>query len=131
MKTDPLVITEKIDRALECIDEAELLMKSAHYNTAINRLYYGMFYAAGAALLKNDIIAKSHSGAKNQFHLNFVKTGVIDEETGKLYDNLFSQRNECDYGDFVNFGKEDVEGLIDEVKNSIELIKRLLINAAS
>jgi len=65
------------------------------------------------------VITKSHSGTKNQFHFAFIKTGLIPETTGKLYDNLFNQRNESDYGDFVVFTKEDVGYVIDDTEDCL------------
>lgn len=69
---------------------------------------------------------KSHSGTKNQFHLKFIKTGLISETTGKLYDNLFNQRNESDYGDFVMYEKEDVAPLISETISCIKEIRAFI-----
>lgn len=46
----------------------------------INRLYYACFYAVIALLIKNNISTQTHDGARTQFGLIFVKTGIIDKE---------------------------------------------------
>lgn len=40
--------------------------KTAHWNLAVQRLYYASFYMASALLLKNNIAAQSHNGVVSQ-----------------------------------------------------------------
>jgi uncharacterized protein (UPF0332 family) len=46
-------------------------------------------------------ISNSHAGLKHQFTLHFIKSGIIDKETGRLFVELFDLRQKGDYGDFV------------------------------
>jgi uncharacterized protein (UPF0332 family) len=131
MSIDPAIIRLKLNKAFECIEEAQLLFETGHYNTVVNRLYYAVFYGAVACLLKHEVVTKSHSGTKNQFHLAFVKTKMVTETTGKLYDNLFNQRNESDYGDFVIYEKEDVGYLIGETENCLKEIRSFIGNGSN
>lgn len=64
---------------------------------AVNRLYYAVFYAASAALLEREQSFKKHSGVRASFHKTFIKTGLLDVEWGKFYDQLFEDRQEGDY----------------------------------
>ena len=50
---------------------------TAHYNTAVNRLYYACFYAVNALLLKYGIPAHTHNGTKSMLGLHFVSNGKI------------------------------------------------------
>lgn len=43
-------IRYRLERAEESLAEASLLAENAHFNTAINRLYYVCFYLADASL---------------------------------------------------------------------------------
>lgn len=65
MSIDPSLIRSKLNKAVESIEEAKLMFNTGHYNTVINRLYYAVFYAAVACLIKQEVITKSHSGTKN------------------------------------------------------------------
>ena len=56
------LVQYRLERADETIKEAELLAKEAHYNAAINRLYYASFYATTALLVANGFSTSSHSG---------------------------------------------------------------------
>lgn len=95
----------------------------------INRLYYSCFYSVIALLLKHDIETKSHDGTRIQFGLNFIKTGKIDREKGKLYSKLFDYRQKGDYGDLFDYDEEIVNPLIEQVKDFIEEIKTHIITS--
>ena len=73
----------RIDRADETMEEVRILADQAHYNAAVNRLYYACFYAAQALLLKHHISANTHSGVKAMLGLHFVSKGIISIDDGK------------------------------------------------
>ena len=81
-------INYRLDKAQESLDDAKLLADNDSWNGCINRLYYTCFYAVSALLLQRKIDAKTHTGQKTQFGLNFVKTGLVSIEQGKLYADL-------------------------------------------
>lgn len=97
------LIKERIRKAKDTLEAARLLASENHWNSAINRLYYGAFYAVLALLAKMNARTSTHSGAKSEFYRLFIKTGKIDRKYGELYTDLFSKRQEGDYEDFLNF----------------------------
>lgn len=120
-------IDYRISKSKEIFEDAILLAKNERWNSCVNRLYYSSYYLASALLYENDIKAETHNGIKTQLFLNFVKKDKLSKESGKLYSHLFDWRQETDYADFIEFEKETVEPLLQEVallnKNLIELIK--------
>jgi uncharacterized protein len=52
---------------------------------------------------------KKHSGVRAAFHKNFVKTGLISQEYGQFYDEIFEARQRGDYIELVRFEKEQIE----------------------
>ncbi len=119
-------IRYRIERAFDTYEVAILLYNNLKWNSAINRLYYSCFYAVSALLFKEGINAKSHSGIKSMFYLNFIKTKIIDVEFGKLYSDLFDWRQKGDYGDFFDFNKSDVESVLIPTKNFINKIREII-----
>mgnify|MGYP003655586458 CR=1 FL=1 len=117
------LVKYRFERAKESLEEAIILANSNHWNTVSNRLYYSLFYAVSALLIKHETQGTTHSGVKGQFHKEFIKSGIIDIEYGRLYNNLFNKRQEGDYGDFQTFDKETIEPLILAVKKFLENIK--------
>lgn len=114
----------RLEKSEEALEAAELLIENEKWNSAINRLYYASFYAVAGLLVKSKIDnTKSHSGVKNQFFLNFIKTQRIDIELGKLYGDLFDWRQRGDYGDFFDFEEKDVKPLLGSVRKLIIAIR--------
>ncbi len=116
-------INYRIARSFETFEDAKILSRERRWNSCINRLYYSAFYAVNALLYSIDIKAKTHNGVRRMFDKEFIKTGKIDIEFGKLYSNLFGSRNEGDYNDFIVFDESIVIPLINETEKFIRLIK--------
>lgn len=118
-------VSYRLEKSEETLDVAQLLIKNQKWNSAVNRLYYAAFYAVTGLLVHSGIDnTKSHSGVKNQFFLNFIKTQKIDTDLGKLYGDLFDWRQKGDYGDFFDFEAKDVKPLRKPVQKLIDEIKR-------
>ncbi len=120
------LVNYRIQRAKETLIEAKKLFELEYYNTCINRLYYACFYAVNALLIKNDISATSHNGVRQMFGLHFVKSGKISKEDGKLFSDLFDNRQKGDYADFVKFDRDMVIDFIKPVENLLKNIEKLL-----
>ena len=119
-------INYRFHRAEESFEEALILAKEERWNAVINRLYYACFYAVIALLIKNNISTQTHDGARTQFGLFFVKTGIINKESGKLFSKLFDFRQKGDYGDLFDYDEELTAPLINKVKEFLIEIKKHL-----
>jgi len=120
------VVHYRIDKSNATLSEVEFLIESELWNTALNRLYYACYYAVIALLVNNHIQTKSHSGVNQMFGLHFIKTGILQPESGKFYSYLFALRHTGDYEDFSDFKKEDVIGLVQPATELIAAIQKLL-----
>jgi hypothetical protein len=119
-------VNYRFHRAEESYEEALILAKEERWNAVINRLYYACFYAVIALLIKNNISTQTHDGARTQFGLIFVKTGIIDKESGKLFSKLFDYRQKGDYGDLFDYDEELTKPLINKVNEFLIEIKKHL-----
>ena len=120
------LIKYRLERVDETMEEVEILTKSGHYNTAVNRLYYACFYAVQALLLKNCITATTHAGVKTMFGLNFISKGIISIEHGKTFNTLFEKRHSSDYEAFAYCDKALVDDLTPLAEAFIQEIKKML-----
>ena len=66
---DENLIRSKVVKGEQRLLEAKVLFEDNFYDAVINSLYYALFYAVNGCLLVKDIAVKTHSGAKNKFHL--------------------------------------------------------------
>lgn len=120
-------IKYRIGRAKETIEEVRVHIDNRFWNTAINRMYYACFYAVSALLARDKIDVSSHSGVRQKFGENFVKSGLIDRDLAKHFTELFEKRQKVDYNDFYDFDEETVMRLypvsqrfIVEITNMLE-----------
>lgn len=102
--------------------EASLLsakreLEAEAYDFAVNRLYYALFYAVSATLMDRGLSFKKHSGVRAAFHRELVKSGLLDAKWGKVYDQLFEDRQEGDYLAMVTFDKQYVESQLTTAPN--------------
>jgi uncharacterized protein (UPF0332 family) len=93
-------------KALDSMASARRESEAGSYSYAMNRLYYAVFYAVSAVLLGRQQSFKKHSGVRAAFHRQFIRTGLLDMKWGRLYDQLFEDRQEGDYIVFVSFESE-------------------------
>jgi uncharacterized protein (UPF0332 family) len=88
-------------------------------------LYYACFYAVLALFTKHNIESHTHSGAKTQLSLHFVKTGKLEKDDGMLYGDLFDLRQKGDYGDFFDFEEQHINTYIPKVEGFLKKIESL------
>ena len=127
MKEEMRVLAKyRLERAQESLEEAGILLEREYGNAFVNRIYYACFYAVSALLLTKGLSSAKHSGIRSLFHQNFVKSGVVDQELGHLYDRLFDNRQKSDYADFVRFDPKEVSDWYDEALEFVNTIESIL-----
>ena len=119
----------RIESAHKTFEAAKVLSENGFWNSAVNRLYYAVFYAVNALLVLNEIQTKSHSATKSQFSLHFVKTGRFDKKHGLLLSELFDWRQKGDYENMFDYNSDLVEPLFEPAVEMIELIEEEINNA--
>ena len=120
------VVKHRLNKSDEALQEAQVLAKMDHYNTAVSRLYYAVFYSVSALLLKDKIYSKSHTGLKSKFHEHIMKELKLGAKVAKIYQELFEYRQDADYADFIVFAKEEFEPLFERAQTFIKEIKTLI-----
>jgi uncharacterized protein (UPF0332 family) len=121
-----ILIELKIERANEAIGEIPYLVEQSFYRTAVNRLYYACYYIVSALLLQEGYNVHTHKGIIALFSMNFVKTGIVSNEEGKLYRSLFELRLTGDYDEVKIIDREDVVTRLQPAQNFIKTIEKLI-----
>lgn len=114
----------RIKSAFNTYEAAKVLADNGFWNSAVNRLYYSVYYAVNALLVKNEIITSTHTGLRTQFSLQFVKTGIMDKKYGALLAELYDWRQKGDYDNVFDYNSESVLPLFQSVIEMIQLIQR-------
>ncbi|MBI1875185.1 MAG: HEPN domain-containing protein [Acidobacteria bacterium] len=98
----------RIDRAIEALREADLLIADQRWRGAINRLYYAAFHAAKALLAVRNLDTSKHSGTIALFQQHFVKTELVPTDLARGLSRAFDKRQLTDYADSSDPGHDDV-----------------------
>lgn len=94
-------------------------------------MYYSVYYAVMALLLKNGLKPATHNGAKSNFTQHFVKNQLIDKKFGTLYSQLFTWRLKGDYNDLYDSDENKVNPFFEPVEELIKIIEVLIKHDSS
>lgn len=119
------LIRYRLQRAEETLVEADYNAKGEYFNAAVNRLYYACYYAASALMLAHNLDSSSHKGIKTMLGLHFIKPGILDIKYGRIYQQLFENRQSGDYEDFVYCDAELFNALRPQAADFVEAITKL------
>ena len=75
--------------ASEELSAAQDNLRLGHLRASVSRSYYAMFYATTAVLGSRGLWRSKHQGVLSAFGENFVKTGLIDPNYGRVLHNAF------------------------------------------
>jgi uncharacterized protein (UPF0332 family) len=117
------LIRYRLKQATETISDVQLLIDNNRLRSAVNRIYYGMFYSLLALALANQFETSKHSQLIGWFNKNFINEGLIDARYGKIVNRAFNKRTKGDYDTFVDFEKEIVIEMFTEMQEFIATIE--------
>ncbi len=117
-----ILIDYRLKQAKETINISRFLIDSDQLVVAVNRIYYGMFYAVTALAIKHKFETSKHFQLIGWFNKEFIATGVLNNYYGKILRNAFQNRTKGDYDVFISFEKEEVIVMHEEM---IEFIQKL------
>ena len=72
------LIKYRLEQAKETISDVSLLIENNRLRSAVNRIYYGMFYSLLALGLANQFETSKHVQLIGWFNKNFIHQGLID-----------------------------------------------------
>jgi len=113
-------------KAQDSLSSARREFEAGSHSFAMNRLYYAAFYGVCAALLERQQSFRKHTGVRAAFHRRFIKTGLLDLKWGRLYDQLFEDRQEGDYVIFISFEREYVESQLNQCAEFLNELGKLI-----
>jgi uncharacterized protein (UPF0332 family) len=103
------LIKYRLQQAKDTIELAVFLRDSQRLVVAVNRIYYGMYYALTALALKYKFETSKHRQLIGWYNKEFVSRGLTDKKYGKILRNAFQNRTKGDYDAFVDFTLQEVE----------------------
>ena len=123
-----IIVQLELERAKRTFAEVETLKAAGMWNGVCNRLYYAVFHAISALLIHDGHQVNTHHGSHAVFGLHYIKTGVLPEDFGRLYNQLQTMREESDYNCAFEADQEELENRIEPARKMIETIEKMVNN---
>jgi uncharacterized protein (UPF0332 family) len=120
------LVAYRMQQANETIELAKFLAESQKLVIAVNRVYYGMYYALTALALKFSFETSKHGQLIGWFNKEFIASKKLDSKLGKILRNAYQNRTKGDYDAFVIFSQQEVEVMLDEMEIFIAEIQNVL-----
>lgn len=117
----------RLERARDTLLDAQKYFKDATLNSTVNRIYYAMFYAVNGLLISKGLSSSKHSGVRALFNKEFVNKGTVEKNWGKFYSEMFNNRQEGDYTDYVEFKREDVGKWLNKAEKFVKRIEEITL----
>lgn len=119
------LVEYRLERSGEAMADAELLVEQRRNRSAVNRMYYALFYAANSLLATKGLASSKHSGVRALLNREFVKPGTISRETGATYSEMFGHRQRGDYVDYAEFSDDETRSLLRETRECLDELRRV------
>lgn len=121
-----LLVQREYDKALQCFKRAKANAALGYWDIVANRLYYSIFHAVSALLIKDGHKVGTHQGAVMAFGFHYVKTGLFTSQEGRLYSQLQSLREKADYSCAYDVKNTDIEAKVPDAQIMLEIIGVLI-----
>jgi uncharacterized protein (UPF0332 family) len=80
MNREQELIAYRRTKAKETLQDGKILFDAKRLPSAVNRIYYSLFYEVTALFLTKDLSSSKHSGVMSLFNEHFVKSGQVTVE---------------------------------------------------
>jgi uncharacterized protein (UPF0332 family) len=123
-----ILVEYRLNQAKETINVSRFLIDSNQLVVAVNRIYYGMYYAVTALAIQFKFETSKHFQLIGWFNKEFISKGILDPYYGKILRNAFQNRTKGDYDAFISFEKEEVIEMHSEMENFIKTLEKFIID---
>lgn len=127
LKEDSIALAKyRIEKARDCVNASKSLIDDGFYADSANRSYYAIFHAMNAVFALADKGYKKHSGVITNFGLDYVRTGKIEAEYGRIANYAFRIRTRTDYEDYYIVSKAEVIEQHENAERFVDRIERFI-----
>jgi uncharacterized protein (UPF0332 family) len=120
------LVYTRIQQAEQSILDAQVCADQDMPWVAVNRIYYGMFYAMLALGLLKDYETSKHQQIIGWFNKNFIHTGVFPKQFTQYVKDAYDARIDADYKIDEIPSADDLELLLANMRVFIATIKDYL-----
>jgi len=111
-----VLAAHRLEKSEEALRAAESMLSQDMLTFAMNRVYYALYYAVQGLLAMHSVSFSKHGQVKGYFNREFIKTGKLPKELGRMYNKAFEFRQKYDYVDFACPSREMIVDYIAQAK---------------
>ncbi|MCL6097421.1 MAG: HEPN domain-containing protein [Bacteroidetes bacterium] len=123
---DEMLINIRIQQSEAALREVEFLLEHKMLSLATNRIYYSIFYAISAISIKDNYSTSKHTRLLGWFNKNYINSGMLPKEFGKMIYACFENREKSDYDFLFELTKEEINGYYELAKKFISAVKEMI-----
>jgi uncharacterized protein (UPF0332 family) len=120
------LVRHRMEQATEAIAAAELNLVNGLHRSAINRVYYAMFYSVLALLANRQAETSRHSAAIAQFDRLYVKPSLLPKQFSRWLHDAFLHRQSADYGAEQSLSRDEIDALLTHAREFLAGVRHLL-----
>jgi uncharacterized protein (UPF0332 family) len=115
-----------LDKAVDSIEGAEILLTNGKAEIAVGRAYYAMFYVAEALLNEKDLRFGKHGNVHAAYGEHFAKTKLLDPKFHRWLMNSFDARQIGDYAVDTGIETENALTVIHQAREFLAAARNYL-----
>jgi uncharacterized protein (UPF0332 family) len=115
-----------LDKALDTIESAELLLDHGKIDVAAGRAYYALFYVAESLLNEKGLQFSKHGDVIAAYGKEFSKTKLLDQKFHRWLRTGFDTRLIGDYHVDTKIEMDAVANMINQAREFLEAALRYL-----
>ncbi|MFN0173936.1 MAG: HEPN domain-containing protein [Saprospiraceae bacterium] len=116
-------IQKVLERAEDCLSDAEFSLQHGRLLVSANRSYYCVFDCIAALLIDKEIFAKTHQGAHTKFNELYIKTQLMDSKLNSLLLFVFDLRQTADYDFTHELAEQEVSTALEHARTFLAATK--------
>lgn len=121
-----IIAEQEIAKARSFLGNAVTLADLGMWNVVANRVYYALYHAIMALMVKDGFSPRTHSGLITEFGKEYVLTGKIAPKYSKTLSQMRSIRESCDYDAFYYTTQEEMSPILEAVTELLDIIANQL-----
>lgn len=117
------VLKIAFEKSESCISAAQNLINFQDFDGAVNRAYYGIFWAVTCVHLLDGNHFKKHKESIGIFNRDYINTGIFPKEFGRRIHNASDARNDSDYSIHVKSTEQTAKESLETARELFEVVK--------
>lgn len=122
-----ILVNLEYEKGKSFLEQAEKIVELGYWDMVANRLYYAVFHAISALLIKNGHKVGTHKGVVLLFGQHYIKTGIFSPVEGRLYSQLQTMREKADYVCTFQTSQEEITPMLEPARKMIEKIGSIIL----